>query len=248
MWISPATGIYLAGMITLLGGEHRLLQLTSVFLYLGALLLFLREAGRNCARQQLLWVGIFLALALPYAAKNIIQGLSEWLAVALVLLYAAFCLRRQYLPAVVAIALAPFVRQNLLLVSVLLGVVSILASGRYRLAVPYLLGILLPVYHNLYYAGELRLLVENKGALVSGSESLVHVVAQVGDTMAWKAMTYLGYADDVDGLTLLLAGLFVPLGTALMILQCFRLRGRIRALYVAAAVATVGPTLLFGSA
>ncbi len=88
-------------MITLLDGEHRLLQLTSMFLYLSALLFFLRVAARNCVRQQLLWIGIFLALALPYVAKNIIQGLSEWLAVALILLYAAFYLRRHYLPAVV---------------------------------------------------------------------------------------------------------------------------------------------------
>lgn len=244
----PGYRYYLAGMITLLGGEHRLLQLTSMFLYLSALLFFLREAGRNCASQQLLWIGIFLAVALPYAAKNVIQGLSEWLAVALMLLYAAFYLRRQYLPAVVAIALAPFVRQNLLLVSVVMGVVSILASGRYRLAVPYLLVVLLPVYHNLYYAGELRLLVENKGTLLSGSEGFIHMMAQLADTIAWKAMTYLGYAGDVDGLTLLLAGLFVPLGTALMIWQCFRLRGGALALYVVAALATLGPTMLFGSA
>ena len=66
-------------------------------------------------------------------------------------------------PAVVVLALVPFVRQNLLIASLLLVGVVVVGSRRWWLLAPYGLVLALPLIHNLYYADEFRFLVENRG-------------------------------------------------------------------------------------
>jgi hypothetical protein len=97
-------------------------------------------------------------LSVPYAAKNILMGLSEWLTVSLIIgaVYFHF-FRKSLLVAIILLALFPFFRQNALPVVLFL---FFLFVNRQKNQIAYIfvfLGfLLLPLYHNLYYAGEWR--------------------------------------------------------------------------------------------
>lgn len=100
----------------------------------------------------------FLVLTVPYAVKNIMMGLNEWLMITFLMLSVYFTrVRNAVIAALVFLALVPFIRQNSL-PSVLLIACWIILNCDKKLfaAILFLLVLLLPVYHNLYYAGEWR--------------------------------------------------------------------------------------------
>ncbi len=105
---------------------------------------------------------ILMVLITPYAIKNLLMGLSEWFTV---ILGICFCylllLRKKILFPVFLLALIPFFRQNLLLAVIFIFFVIVYKNRKWRWAsVIFILTILLPVYHNLYYAGEFRFFVD----------------------------------------------------------------------------------------
>ena len=245
----PGFRYFLALMIKILGGEHRLMQLSNMLIYLVALLTFLGVARDSLSRSHFTWIAAFLILSLPYAANNILDGLSDWLAVTLFFFFVSLIIREQVIAAIVLLALIPFVRQNLLITSGLLVafLVITLAKGKGRLIViAVFIGILcLPIYHNLYYADEFRLLTTNRGNHINW-HSFSTVMQSIFDLVIWKSVRYLGYHPHVDFLRTIVAVLFAPLGTGLLLYFLFRIRSSARYWYWALAAATVGPTILFG--
>ena len=108
------------------------------------------------------------------------------------------------------------------------------------------IGILcLPIYHNLYYADEFRLLTTNRGNHINW-HSFSTVMQSIFNLVIWKSVRYLGYHPHVDYLRTIVAVLFAPLGTGLLLYFLFRIRSSARYWYWALAAATVGPTILFG--
>ena len=243
----PGYRYYLAATIALTGGEHRGLQLFDMGVLLAVTLAFLVTVESRLDRRSFVALAVFLAASAPYAAKNVLYGYGEWLAVALLLLSARQAVGGRTLSAVILLALVPFVRQNLLPVSLLLAALIAWRARKAWLVAPFLAVLALPVYHNLYYAGELRLLVQNKGKLVRLDGGPAAAALEVARVAAGKLPPYLGYHPDQKPLTLAIAVLFVPLGTALVVWNLARARGP-RLLLLAAIVAlTVAPTLVFGS-
>ena len=59
----------------------------------------------------------------------------------------------------------------------------------------------------------------------------------------WKSVRYLGYHPHVDVLRTIVAVLFAPLGTGLLLYFLFGIRNSVRYWYIAIAAATVGPTI-----
>ena len=105
-----------------------------------------------------LLLGLLVLLSVPYATKNILMGLSEWLTVSLIIgtLYFYF-IRKSLFISILFLALIPFLRQNTLPVVLFLFSCFIYKQknwGGYIFL--FLLTLLLPLYHNLYYAGEWR--------------------------------------------------------------------------------------------
>jgi hypothetical protein len=103
-------------------------------------------------------ISLLVLLTIPYAVKNILMGLTEWF----VILFLIWCLwlfivRKNVLAAIAVLAFIPFIRQNLLPpVLILLFLFCFNNRLKWKAYVLFLLILLLPVYHNLYYAGEFR--------------------------------------------------------------------------------------------
>lgn len=244
----PGYRYYLAGMIWLAGGENRLMQLLNLLVLLSilavgvpALVRLETGLGRFAA--------LMFVLAAPYAAKNVVQGLAEWLAVSLAMLYVVALLRGRHGPAIALLALVPFVRQNLIPLAAALAAFHTASIRRPLLALPFLLLLLLPVYHNLYFAGELRFLVENKGLLFDWSAPVSEIALQAVRAVADKLPNYIGIpSDGVDLHTRAAALLFAP--ASLVGIAWFVIRQPAgRALQFVLVLALIaGPSLLFGHA
>lgn len=243
----PGYRYYVAATIALLGGEHRGLQLFNLGVMLAAVLALLRILQARLERRSFLHVAIFLLASAPYAAKNVLYGYAEWLSVSLFTAAAIGLLTRHDLTSIVCLALVPFVRQNLLLVSLAMAGYTVVRSRKWWLVLPYLFVLGLPLYHNRYYAGEWRFFVENTGALVRPTGGLPNDVAAALAAAAARLPHYLGYAPGQKLTTLAVALFFAPLGSALVLHAIVRARRSQRALFAVIAAVTVAPTLVFGS-
>ncbi|MDZ7839766.1 MAG: hypothetical protein U5R46_02935 [Gammaproteobacteria bacterium] len=242
----PGYRYFLAGMIWLCGGENRMMQLLILLVVLACLSIgvsSLKRLDDPLAR----FTALILLLAAPYAAKNAVQGLSEWLAVSLAILYVTALMRDRHVAAVILLALLPFIRQNLLLVAPALAVLQIAATRRASLAIPFFLVFLLPLYHNLYYAGEMKLLVDNKGTMLDLSAPLYDTMIDAAWMVAAKLITYGGIpVEQVDLHTIAAALLFAPAALFGMLYFVFYRPASPPWLCLGILALLVGPTLFFG--
>lgn len=243
----PGYRYYLAATIALLGGEHRGMQLFDMAVLLLAILALLGVLETRLDRTSFLALAFFLLASAPYAAKNVIYGYTEWFAVVLFMLFVLHLVRGHSLTAVILLALVPFVRQNLLIVSLILAGVLVARTRHWWLLLPYTAVLGLPLYHNLRYAGELRFFVENRGALLSLAGGPLDDVMEIVRVVGAKIPHYLGYHPEQELLTLAIAVVFAPYGSALSLWLVGRTRGRQRWLFAAIAAATIAPTLVLGS-
>lgn len=244
----PGYRYYLAAAIGLLGGEHRGMQLFNLAVLLLTTLTLLRTLQTRVDRPWFVAFACFLLGSAPYAAKNVLMGMTEWFAVLMFMLFIIHHVRGRALTAVIFLALVPFVRQNLLIVSLILAGVIALTPGRRWLLVPFSAALGLPIYHNLYYAGVLRFLVANRGwtggvEVVSGPQSDPFSLV----SMVWSKMPlYLGYYPGQELLTLAIAVIFAPFGTGLVAWLIIATRGWHRWLFAAVAAAAILPTTIMG--
>jgi len=246
----PGYRYFLALMMTLAEGENRLMQLMNMSFYLAVVLGLLLEARRALAPNHFYLLAAFLALSLPYAANNICEGLSEWLAVAVCFAAVWSLMARKTLAAVALLAIAPFVRQNLILTSLLVFVfvISRDLSGRGRVAalVMFCSLVCLPVLHNFVFADEWRFFSTNRGATLNWNLEIDELFFGVIGNIKWKALNYLGYYPTADSLRTIQALMFAPLGSALLVYWFFRLTGRVRWWYLGMVAVTIGPVILYG--
>lgn len=236
----PGYRYYLAAAISVLGGEHRGLQLANMGILLGVMLLLLSVVSARTEPLGANGMGLFVLASAPYAAKNILYGYGEWLAVGLFAVAAWAYLTHRLAAAMLLLALAPFIRQNLVLVSLVMAAVIVVTTRRWTLVPLYVSVIALPVYHNLYYAGELQFFVERTGVVAP-------LTGNLGKDIAIKLAGYVGYVPGAKLLTLLIAIFFAPLGTAMIASTLTQAQGGQRALLGLVSAATIGPTLLYGS-
>ena len=242
----PGYRYLLAATIALLGGEHRGLQLFHMAAMLAGTIGLLAAASPRGDRPATVGLALFLLGAAPYAAKNILYGYTEWFTVLLAMLATRSVLKTQWLAAVVILALMPFVRQNLLVVSLVLAVALLVTTRRYWLGLPYLALLGLPLYHNAYYADRWQLLVTNRGSEVELEAGWFANIWEVVFEALSKVPHYLGYHPDQDLGTIAIAVMFVPLGTGLAGWLLSRLESPGRWMLAAVAVAAIGPTLVLG--
>jgi len=244
----PGYRYYLAGMIWLADGENRLMQLLNLLVLLSVLTVTVRVLTRQASGPGRL-TALICILSAPYAAKNAVQGLSEWLAVSLAMLYVAALLHGRHRPAAVCLGLAAFVRQNLIPFAGVMAVVHAAATRRVGLLPVFLAVLLLPVYHNLYYAGELRLLVENKGAMFEFSAPVTTIILGAAEAVLGKLPGYVGIPDgNLDLHTIAAALLFAPAALAAVIYTIAGQPLQRAAVFVLMAAVIAGPSLVFGHA
>ena len=236
----PGYRYYLAAMIAALGGEHRGLQLANMGVLLVVVLVLLRTLLEVPNRHRTEILAAFVLASAPYAALNVLGGYGEWLTVALFGIAASASVARRHVLTIVALALVPFLRQNLLPISVLLAAFTILSHRRWELAPVYVALVGLPVYHNLHYAGQFQFFVANTGGVAP-------LTGHLGRDMLMKAGGYFGYMPGEDLLALATAAFFAPLATLAITLELVTARSWGRVVLLGLVLATILPTLLFGS-
>lgn len=223
------------------------MQLFDMAVLLLAVLALLGVLETRLDRTSFLALALFLLASAPYAAKNVLYGYTEWFAVVLFMLFVLHLVGGHSLTAVILLALVPFVRQNLLVVSVILAGVMVARTRHWWFLLPYTAVLGLPLYHNLRYAGELRFLVENRGSMLGLAGGPLDDVMEILRVAGAKVPHYLGYHPEQELLTLAIAVVFAPYGSALAVWLIGRSRGRRRGLFAAIAAATIAPTLVLGS-
>ncbi len=138
---------------------YRFVSILNIALFITAFYLLLKTIHKKIKQTKLkLTLSAFLILSIPYATKNILMGLPEWLTIILIILFAWFYFVKQKpFIAFIILAFVPFLRQNLLPPVVITLFIHCLSEKiDYRIIVSFVFILLLPIYHNLYYAGELR--------------------------------------------------------------------------------------------
>ena len=248
--VQPGYRYYLAGWIGLFGKENRLFQLFNMLVYLGSIVVLLTKLGSLTeVRQYRKAILAFILLSSPFVAKLIMMGLMEWLVAALLCWTVYFYTKAKKFPTVILLALLPFFRQNLLIYSLLLFGWIAWNFPEYKKYIPvYLLLLFLPLYHNLYYAGQWKFFAtyyDRSGYLVldfEGSEFLKLV-----KTFFYHILLYAGVDWMLPNfLANLLSLLFIPLGTVLYFFLLLRYRGRNAIWFAAISLSAIIPTLIFG--
>jgi hypothetical protein len=141
---------------------YRFVSILNILLFIITLFFFLKVVAgtiENLKFRKLLL--FFLVLTIPYATKNILMGLSEWLMVSILMLSVYFFkMQKSAALSIILLAFVCFMRQNTLPAVLLLAAWIIIANkNKILLFLLFLLVLLLPVYHNLYFAGESRFFV-----------------------------------------------------------------------------------------
>lgn len=159
----PGYRYFIAAELFLFKKLYRFTQFFNIALLITATFYFQKALKKTVANKQLL-AGVFLLVILftPYATKNLLMGLSEWLtALLLMTVCYLYSHKKSLVLCLFILALAPFFRQNILVGVLLLAAAIVFThAGKAKLLLAFLLSLLLPLYHNLYYAGEWRFFVK----------------------------------------------------------------------------------------
>lgn len=246
----PGYRYYLAGWIKIFGKETRAFQLFNMFLYLlvaGYFLILISK--KNSPSKIEKGIILFVLLSSPFVTKNIMMGLMEWLCVVLFLLFVICYWQNKNLLATLSIALLPFLRQNLLLISLLIFLWMIYSNRKMaRYGILYVIVLLLPLYHNLYYAGEWKFLAtyyNSQGFLVLDPGNSFAI--QITKTVFFKLISYSGIDFQLKNLWAnAISIICIPLGTITYIFSITKLKGKNKWIYLAITLSAIVPTLILG--
>lgn len=155
----PGLRYLIAGELLAFGKLYRFVSVLHILVFISSLFLFLNALQQLTASNKIMaLLSLLFVLTVPFATKNILMGMPEWLTVMLLMLSVYFFVcRKNMTAAIILLALVPFIRQNIL-PPVLLFLLFYLRDSRHKLmlTILFLAVLLLPLYHNLYYAGEFR--------------------------------------------------------------------------------------------
>ena len=246
--IQPGYRYFIAAYLFIFGNEDRFFQFLCMFLYLLSLIAFLLRLPDNQYTDQTnRLIRIFLVLSTPFVVRLILMGLSEWLAIAIFMTFMFSHLSGVYAMSSILLALLPFIRQNLLIFSLLLfAFLMINCKYKVRHLLLFVLIILLPVYHNLYYAGQLSFLSNYLNHFPVHNFSGTYAVKMV-KTFLYHISLYTGIDWKMQNVWAnLLSLMFIPFGTFLFFKAFIFLKGRLKLYYLAISLSAILPTLIFG--
>ena len=246
----PGYRYWLAIWIGIFGEEKRLFQFFNMLLYFSSIVVLLfciqTKLKKGFIEKGVL---LFFVLSSPFVVKNILMGLTEWSTITVFIFFCCAYLKNKKILAVCLLALIPFIRQNLLITSLLIFFWLLTQwPNWWKYAVCFLLLLLLPVYHNLYYAGEWKFLATyyNQGdylVLEPGSSLFLKIIK----TFLYKFLSYLGISWATKNLWAnAISVLCIPFGTYLYFRCIQQLKGKNRQLFLAVTLSAILPTLILG--
>ncbi|MGZ5135146.1 MAG: hypothetical protein ACXWCG_08350, partial [Flavitalea sp.] len=241
---------YLAAWIRLFGAENRLYQCVNMFIYLITVISFFNRL-RNIPVDSLFKKGfsLFVILSSPFVVKLIMMGLTEWLLVTLFIWTVYSFLHYRLLLTVVLLAMLPFLRQNLLFVSILLFVYIFISQKLgWKYVLIYIAILLLPVYHNVYYANQWKFFATyyniNSFFILEFEGSFA---TRLLKTFFYHIILYTGIDWLLNNLFAnLLAFVCIPIGTLLYIYGIYKARLSERWWYLLITISAILPTLILG--
>jgi hypothetical protein len=252
LWYGPKYGsflvdqfgirYYLALTIKLLGGEFRITQLLGMLIYLLVFIATMSLIQSKLSRGMSNMALMFGLLSAPYAVKNILFGLSEWLTVCCFALAFVSFIHGKRLLAAFLLGFTVVLRSNLVVFSPLC-LIFLFPRNNWKIYPAFLIAFLLPLMHNLYYGQTFQLLPSNYGGILIVEEAPVQAFLH-------KLIHLVGVCLSIKFSSNLFGLLFVPFGLGLLIL-CFLSeihRPKQLGLLILIFGSLVGPTVLFGSA
>lgn len=154
----PGYRYFVAAELLIFGKLYRYVSIVNLMFFLIAFFYLVKFIPKIIEHKKLQSLtSIFVMLTVPYATKNILMGLTEWLVIVLLVCCLWLYHSKKLFPTIIILAFIPFIRQNLLPpVFVLLLLLCFQQQTKWKLYLLFTFILLLPVYHNLYYAGEFR--------------------------------------------------------------------------------------------
>jgi hypothetical protein len=256
LWYGPKYGsflvdqfgirYYLALTIKLLGGEFRITQLLGMLIYLLVFIATMSLIQSKLSRGMSNMALVFGLLSAPYAVKNILFGLSEWLTVCCFALAFVSFIHDKRLLAAFLLGLTVVLRSNLVVFSPLC-LIFLFPRSNWKIYPAFLIAFLLPFVHNLYYGQTFQLLPSNYGGILILEEALLLAPAQA---FLHKLIHLVGVCLSIKFSSNLFGLLFVPFGSGLLILCLLSEIHRQKQLGLLILIigSLVGPTIFFGSA
>ncbi len=237
--------------LLLFGNLSRLVQFFNIGLYITAVFCFQKTIKAKLENKQMTHMMLLLVLlSTPYAVKNLLMGLPEWFTVLLLQFTCYFYLMaRQSKVAVLLLGLVPFFRQNLLIAVLLLWLV-LLWRNRERKALffIFLAVLLLPLYHNLYYAGQWRFFVdvfELPFLKENGNNAVLNFALILNNLLHYIGMDV---NDGKIGLSFV-AALFLPYSLLVYFFMVMAIaRKGMQSLFIAITISVAVPVILLGTA
>ena len=258
--LQPGIAYLLALEMLIFGGQNRLMQIFNISIFFFSIYFFLNQIKEKYEFNRIL--SLLVILLIPYSVKNILYTYSEWFVV-LLFIFSLIAINKKHLfLAITILAIIPFVRQNLLLVCIVIFFTYLIISRsninhlKFIICLILFLGILLlPVYHNLYYAGEFAFFAKQKPYNIASARSLIDLVNPVFilDNLN-DYLKLLFYQIEriflIDGrkLTNIIISLFVPITFIISVLNFLIIKNNLfKILYFFVFITTFAPTILLGS-
>ena len=211
----PGYRYFIAVELMLFRDLYRFVQFLNIAFLLFALYL-LQNLIQQVIRERWLQISLSVLVLLftPYAVKNVLMGLPEWLTVSMLALFAyLYIVPRKEMTAMFILGLVHFLRQNLLINALLFAFFTLFYSqNKMKLLACFVIPLFLPLYHNLYYAGEWRFLVRVFDLpFLNYSQDTSALPRFNFDLILRNVLHYLGI-DVVDGrvIFVIIAAIFLP--------------------------------------
>jgi len=250
----PGYRYFLAAQLLIFRGLYRVISFINIGLLIVGIY-YLQKAIQVLVSEKLLRSGMLLVvlLALPYAIKNLLMGMPESVTVLLLIVFTyLYVIRRNKATAIFILGMIPFFRQNLLITVLLLGFWILFNSReKVKLVISFLVPLLLPLYHNLYYAGEWRFFVRIYKLLYQNNPFDRSPIASINYQFILNNILHYAGIDIQNGrfTVPLVAVIFLPLSLLLYFIFIRKLRPfKLKVIFIIVTLTAVVPTIFLGNA
>jgi len=250
----PGYRYFVAGQLLLFRDLYRFVSFINVGLLICAIYYFQKLIVETIADSRLR-TGILIlnVLFVPYAIKNLLMGLPEWFTVLLLMAGSyLYIIKKKELLAMFILGMVPFFRQNLLITVVLLALWILLSSRKpVKAFIFFLVPLLLPLYHNLYFSGEWRFFVRIfnmpflNQSMDNNTSSVIDYALIVQNILHYTGIDMKNGRLDIH----LEAVIFLPFFLILYFIMLKTITPfRLKLVFITISLSAIVPAILFGTA
>lgn len=257
--LQPGISYLLALEMLIFGNQNRFMQIFNVSVFFFIIYFYAYQIKKKHEFNRLIFV--VLIFIIPYSVKNILYTYSEWFVVWLFALSLIAINKKNLYLAVIFLSLVPFVRQNLIIACFIILLTYLIIEKDNMNPVKFLISLilffgilLLPLYHNMYYANEIVFLAKQKPYNISAAKSLfdlinpIFILENFNDYLRLLISQFERiFLLDGRKITNIIISFFVPILFIISFLNFFSITNKFfKFLYFFIVVSTFAPTILLG--